>query len=262
MALGVAIEAPGILSYLYRRYMFDEIKVEMEGPAKEFEARAEMLMREAISRTFHSTLLHSAETAGLHGLYINREDALSSFSEFLVEEEHSILVVGSSLLGLLQSTDRAYDEARLVLRERKNAGAELQFLLTHPKMADLRARQENREFQGIGQEIMKSLHILKDEWKVPNEKVKLYLGTPTCFGIRTEKAMLLNFYPYMREAYASPCLIVIKGGYFYEHFYNSHFKAWQSALSTPVPADLDSLSGQLGQFENDIRKLMGIPRAE
>ena len=41
IAIGVAIAAPGILSFLYRKYMLDEIKLEIQRPALDFKAKAE-----------------------------------------------------------------------------------------------------------------------------------------------------------------------------------------------------------------------------
>src|SRR5437016_2443251 len=40
IATGVAIGAPGILSYLYRKYMLEEIKFEVQKPAQEFKDKA------------------------------------------------------------------------------------------------------------------------------------------------------------------------------------------------------------------------------
>src|SRR5260221_14415206 len=40
IAGGVAIAAPGILSYLYRRYMLEDIKLELQRPAQEFKTTA------------------------------------------------------------------------------------------------------------------------------------------------------------------------------------------------------------------------------
>jgi len=74
--------------------------------------------------------------------------------------------------------------------------------------------------------------------------------------------MLLNGYPYTKEAYASPCLIVRKGGYFYDHYDNTHFRAWNSAMAQPVPADLGEVLGRLSDFAAQVRRLMDLGNTE
>jgi hypothetical protein len=281
LGLGVAVAAPGMLSFLYRRYLIEDIKAELERPAAAFKERAIEMLDDALRLAFeghrsreHSLdremqdlvgeyrhdikLLSSARHAALRGFYQSRRDAVGAFLYHLRNEHDHIALVGSSLLGLLQEADSEYEEARAVLQEQLRGGAKLHFLLTHPIIADLRARQENRHFTGIGHEIITSLRILIDEWKIDRSWIRLYKGTPTCFGIRTGEAMLLNAYPYMKEAYASPCLIALKGGYFYDHYDNTHFRAWSSAMAQPVPADLDDLDRQLPTFAKRIAELLEL----
>jgi hypothetical protein len=191
-------------------------------------------------------------------VYSTRRDALANFSQYIVEEPYAIMVIGSSLLGLLQEPDREYEEIRENLLQRKDSGVKLRFLLTHPQVADLRAQQENRRPKDIGMEIIKSLRILLDDWRIPRENVKLYQGTPTCFGIKSGRGMLLNFYPYMKEAYVSPCLIVLKGGYFYDQFNESHFKAWTSEMAQATPNNLSELEEQLDDYAKQVKLLMDL----
>ena len=81
----------------------------------------------------------------------------------------------------------------------------IKYLLTHPIVADLRASQENRRPTEIGLEILRSLEVLKS-WGTDCANVRLYLGTPTCFAIKTTRQMLLNPYPYVSVSFDSPCL--------------------------------------------------------
>jgi predicted nucleotidyltransferase len=60
------------------------------------------------------------------------------------DEKHEIILVGSSLRGLLKESDIEHEYARITLKRRMEDGIRLKFLLTHPVIADLRARQENR----------------------------------------------------------------------------------------------------------------------
>jgi len=227
---------------------------------KEYEAEVARLQKPTQSEIAEYSkeffLLKSVREAGLYGIYSTRQDAFASFIKFLIDEPYEILVVGSSLLGVLKLPDKEYEEIRKVLYQRKESGVKVRFLLTHPKIADLRAQQENRSPKGIGIEIIDSLKILINEWKIPREDIRLYQGTPTCFGLRTGKAILLNVYPYMIQAYVSPCLIVLKGGYIYSQFDNSHFRAWTSSMALPVPSNLGELGEQLDVFAKNIQNLM------
>lgn len=279
IALGVAIAAPGILSYLYRRYLLDDIKAELERPASLFRKRAVAVLESALNevlkqheereldliRNAHGflsrygdemSLLNSAKKAGLYGLYHSRREALGAFLTFIKPEKHEIVIVGSSLRGLLHSPDREYELAREELHRKNADGVTLRFLLTHPLVGDMRARQENRPFGAIGREIIRSLQILLLDWKVNPDSIRLYKGTPTCFGLRTGQHMLLNAYPYMKEAFASPCFIAAKGGYLYDHYDNSHFQAWGSAVAEPVPVQLESLMSELPEYARRIGELM------
>lgn len=285
LGLGVAISAPGILSFLYRRYLIEDIKAELERPAAAFKERAVAIMEGALAEAFHTHLkreekledhvhefareyrheiylLGSARQAGIRGFYQSRRDAVGAFVNYMRAENDHIMVVGSSLLGLLQEPDREYEDARAVLRSKHEAKVKVHFLLTHPIIADLRARQENRRFTEIGHEILASLRILIHDWGIDRHAIRLYKGTPTSFGLRTGQAMLLNAYPYMKEAYASPCLLAVKGGYFYDHYDNTHFRAWSSAMAHPVPDDPATLSGQLTAYAERITELMELGDSE
>jgi hypothetical protein len=268
IAAGVAVAAPGILSYMYRRYMLEDIKLEMQRPAQEFKTTAVQMIGEAVGDVTslyrnEIDLLKACQLGGIHGVYISRGDALQAFLPFIDDERHEIVLVGSSLKGLLQEYEVEYEHARALLQRKKAEGVSIRVLLTHPSVADLRAKQEDRYFKAIGDEIIKSLNTLITEWKVEPGNIKLYLGTPTCFGIKTTRAMLLNTYPYMKEAYASPCLVVRKPGYFYEHFLSSHFRAWSSAMALPVPEDVGAMQKRLDEFAEAVRQLMQqVPRGQ
>lgn len=261
IAAGVATTAPGVLSYLYRRYMLEEIKLEMQQPAERFKEAAIEMVREALDEITSEyraelDLLKSAHDAKLAGIYVSRAAALQAFLPFIEEERNEIIVAGSSLRGLLQEDDAEYANARDLLKRKVKAGVRVRFLLTHPMIADLRAKQEGRNPTDIGKEIVDSLETLTGgDWKVDEGSIKLYMGTPTCFGIKTSMAALLNPYPFMREAFASPCLIVRKGGYFYESFHVSHFRAWTSALALSAPAELSDLRQELKSYADAVQQL-------
>lgn len=49
IALGVAVAAPGILSFLYRKYLLEDIKTELEKPAIQFKEEATKKIEEAFN---------------------------------------------------------------------------------------------------------------------------------------------------------------------------------------------------------------------
>lgn len=261
IALGVAVAAPGVLSYLYRKYMLEDIKLELQKPAIEFKRAAVDMIGEAV-REVTSTyrgeldLLRSAQHAGIRGLFISRADALWAFMTAIENEKHEIMIVGSSLRGLLQDYENEYERAREVLRRKVSEKVRLRILLTHPVVADLRAKQEDRNLKDIGREIIESLEVLRDKWSIEAANVRLYVGTPTVFGIKTAEAMLLNTYPYMKEAVASPCMIVAKPGYMYDHYLNSHFRAWNSAMALQAPPDPRAMLSQLDRYAEQVTTLL------
>jgi nucleoside diphosphate kinase len=151
-------------------------------------------------------LLKSVRDAGVIGFFKRRESALRAFSRYIDDESREIVVVGSSLKGLLQNEE--YREIMEKLRFKIGlAPIKVKFLLTHPIVADFRASQENRGATEIGLEIIRSLEMLRD-WKVDCANVRLYLGAPTCFAIKTTRQMLINPYPYISVSFDSPCLIL------------------------------------------------------
>src|SRR5262249_25624903 len=151
-----------------------------ERPAQEFKAQATATIAQAVSELTKSyeqvleeiaaahrkqiQLLDSANAAGLIGLYDTRAEGLVAFLPMLENATSEIIVVGSSLKTLLFNHNPEFNDARRVLKMKKD---DVLFLLTHPCIADLRARQENRAFGDIGSEILKSLDLLLNTWKVP-----------------------------------------------------------------------------------------------
>jgi len=243
--------------------MLDEIRIELQQPAQEFKYAATRIIDESVRSIVDNyrneiDFLKSSKQAGIIGVYISRAEAVGAFLPFLEEEKKEILLLGSSLKGLLLEFDTEYENARALLKRKNSDGVKIRFLLTHPIVADLRAKQENREYKDIGKEILKSLSTLIDDndWKIEPKNIKLYIGTPTCFGIKTASTMLLNTYPYMKEAYASPCLIIKKPGYLFEHFLSSHFKAWDSSMAINIPKSITELENNLEHYANQIKKFM------
>jgi len=206
-----------------------------------FKGAIPQLIREQIQDLFNRysdelDLLNDIKNAGIVGVYRNRDAAFKEFARDIDAENHEISIVGSSLKGLLQ--DEIFSVIREKLKTKIDLNVRVKFLITHPSVADLRARQERRAPTHIGNEIIQSLKILQ-EWGVKPQDVKLYLGTPTAFSMMTNTKMLINPYPYMYQSYDSPCLILNseKNGrfcYFYHEFKTHHFGAWGTNMSVPI----------------------------
>lgn len=210
-------------------------------------------LREALPREFKNRigdilaryaeeidLIKAVRFAGVSAIYRRREQAIKAFANAIDAEQREITVIGSSLKGLLLNEE--YRDIAEKMRFKADKGlVKIRLLLTHPIMADFRARQEGRAFAEIGDEIIQSLSSLRD-WNRAFCKVKLYLGAPTCFAIKTSQQMLINPYPYRAVSYESPCLVVESSlgggterpGYFYDMFDSGHFGAWDTDLSVEV----------------------------
>ena len=88
-------------------------------------------------------LLKSVRHAGIIGLYKRREMAVKAFARYIDEESREIIVIGSSLKGLLQKEEYKDVKEKLFFKMDKGL-VKVKFLLTHPIVADFRASQENR----------------------------------------------------------------------------------------------------------------------
>lgn len=250
---GVAMAPSAVVAQLFRLFLFQEIKFELtqpvlnevrdrlgpeiQGQISEMLSQYKVEYRQILDQYRDEIqILKSLKDAGVIKPYRNREIALEAFASAIDAETREIMIVGSSLKGLLKKDK--YKEISDKLRFKiERGGVSVKFLLTHPVVADLRAGQEGRQSSDIGAEILESLRILRD-WKVPPENVRLYRGTPTCFAVRTEHQMLLNTYPYGEVAYDSPCLIIKTSqenpSYIYHEFEKSHFGAWDTKVAVKI----------------------------
>jgi hypothetical protein len=171
-------------------------------------------------------LVESSSEVGLSRTYLSREQALSkgNFHATIEKERDGLFIVGSSLLGFL--IDRHFRHVVDTLKQKINDGIDVKFMITHPLFADFRAAQEGRDPGDIGREIVKSLRIILGLYQNRQESVTalLYRGTPTCFGILAKERMLLNPYPYGRQAYESPCFEFDSQTPSYNFYRQAHFQ--------------------------------------
>jgi len=150
-------------------------------------------------------VFHIAEV-GLIAAFPERFQAFPQISAAIRAEEEEIFIVGTSFLGLRRPGLPGEEElTRAITGRIKDDRCKVHFLLTHPAFAHLRQNLEvvqRRENFHIAQEILETVIVLKD-LDVPCEDVRFIKGTPTVFGIMTSRLMLLNPYPYQRQAYTS-----------------------------------------------------------
>ncbi|MBI5021156.1 MAG: hypothetical protein HZB59_06955 [Ignavibacteriales bacterium] len=213
------------------------------------------------------TLVESSSEVGLAKTYISREQALqkSKFHTIIEDEKDGLFIVGSSLLGFLQ--DRHFKHVIETLKKKMHDGVEIKFMLTHPLFADFRAAQEGRDPGEIAREIIKSLRIILSFVGSEKELVSVYLyrGTPTCFGILTKDSVLLNPYPYGRQAYESPCFEFDSQTPAYNLYRQAHFqtqfagKIERFELSdvsiSKLESEIDEFSLKVSEFESSFSTL-------
>ncbi len=264
---GISMGPAAIVAALFRTFLFREVQYQLTQPViDEVKERLGPEIREQVMRLIEEyreeiAALQALKEAGVLCPYKRREKALRDFASALDAETDEIMVIGSSLKGLLQMDK--YKEIREKLQFKITHGnVRIKFLLTHPVVADLRAGQEARQFTDIGKEIIASLRILKD-WKVPPKDVRLYKGTPTIFAIKTARKMFLNPYPYGAVAFDSPCIIVettdSHPSYFYDAFDAFHFGAWDTNAVERIldyDATISELESKLDEYANMVSQML------
>lgn len=263
---GIAMAPAAIVAGLFRVFLFKEVRYELTHPVlDEVRDRLGPEVKEQVQQMLEGyreeiTTLRALRDAGVIRPYRHRSVALGEFASAIDSETSEIMIIGSSLKGLLQKEDYKNISDKLKFKL-SNGRVAVKFLLTHPVVADLRAGQESRRSSEIGQEIIDSLKILQT-WGVRPEHVRLYQGTPTCFAIKTRTKMLLNPYPYIAVAYDSPCLIVTTSAnnpnYFYDEFDRSHFGAWDTKVAVRIhnyDQTIQELGDKLGNYAQTVNEL-------
>jgi hypothetical protein len=261
VGLGTSMAPAAIIGLLFRIFLFQEIRYQLFNEQL-FSSINEEIIKIIEPYREEINVIKSLKTAGVILPFERRERAIKYFSSAIDEETDEIMIIGSSLKGLLLRKE--YKEIAEKLKFKISTGnVNIQFMLTHPIFADFRAKQEDRAFQEIGKEIIASLETLKS-WNVPVENIRLFKGTPTCFAIKTSKYMLLNSYPYCKESYNSPCFIIKTDehntSYIYDAFKASHFSAWQSTLSerfSSYDVMIQNLRNNLPVYDQNAKKILG-----
>lgn len=178
-----------------------------------------------------SRLLQQTADLGLVGIHATRMDAFEDYFFATMErEQKGIDIVGSTIFGLkgrhLVTRDRLLELLKVKAQQRDFT---LRILLTHWEYISHRQDQEKTEKNitryVISKELKEAVDLLKYN-KLTN-CVRFYRAAPTCFTVicRDQGLMLVNPYPYQREAYNSWTVIFreIQQGAVYNLFSEAHF---------------------------------------
>lgn len=203
-------------------------------------------------------LMHISQV-GLFAAFPQRKYAFPYIADTISAEEKEIYIVGTSFRGLLWPSIGEEKIMKSISEKIKNSECKVRFLLTHPAFAHLRQSLEGiqrREEFHIAQEILDTLLIFKRAG-VDYKDVRFVKGTPTIFGIKTSKYMLINPYPSQRQAYKSLTLILDSDNgenQVYQAFDHAHFQGVWDGRNVDMLEGYDILSVKK-IFDDSLQKM-------
>lgn len=210
-AIAAALGPVALIGIIYDQLLKDALR---DAALLSFDHVSERVFRKSIAELKEQRvkiedqtdrMLHISDV-GLVAAFRERFPAFPRITTAIRAEECEIYIVGTSFLGLLRPEVHGQRELLEAIKDRIQAPqCQVRFLLTHPAFAHLRQSLEGvqrREGFHIAQEILETVVLLR-ELGVPYKDVRFVKGTPTVFGIMTSRLMLLNPYPYQRQAYTS-----------------------------------------------------------
>lgn len=208
-----------------------------------------------------STLVRQTEDLGVVSIHPNRLEAIErEFFRKMQDEEEGIDIVGSTIFGL---KGRAVATNEKILRLFHDKGTrpdfQLRILLTHWDHVSGRQAQEkttkNIARYVISKELLDAVKTLRHQGI--SEFVKFYRGAPTCFTIicRGQKQMLLNPYPYEREAFNSWSIVFREtDGGVYDEFARAHFEQPWDNKDLTVPFSDECLPELEKRYREDLAR--------
>jgi hypothetical protein len=177
-----------------------------------------------------SEILVQMSQLGLVGIHKNRMDAIEQYFFNIIRDEITeIDIVGSTIFGLKGYRNATFEKILSLLQDKKDKGGfKIRILLTHWDTISYRQEQEKTEKNIARYVIAKELKDAVETLKIRGlaECIKFYKGSPTCFTVIADgqKLMLVNPYPYQREAYNSWCIVLRDSvGGVYSDFKKAHF---------------------------------------
>jgi hypothetical protein len=233
--LGIALVASSILGFAQRLFFYDDFRSEMTS-----------LVDNALNTYLTKNMLPFF-SEGIEKLFSDRKQAVDELLTHISLENDHIVIIGSSLKGLFDVTERDKWKKQFsdLIRLKVKEDVRVEFLLTHPALAFLREDAEGRKPGAIKKEILTTLSYLtgcdfgvekpKYSIDIPLENIRLYLGTPTIFSIICTERMLINPYAYQATAYENFCFEISKKGEqgLYSKILKSHYKEpWDNKETT------------------------------
>jgi len=222
----------------------------VDGALKVQQERCQEHTRQLIDATKTLSIL---KHCGVVDAFQRRAEAYKVIKEWLKDNNlKEFIFVGTSFRGLFWDKEGDPDILKLIVKraqenpELLNDENELylRFIFTHPAFAYLRELAEGYERPdsdkkfSIREEIIYSALLLRQAG-IPERCIKFYKGTPTLFGVMTDKHVFLNPYPYKKQSYTSFGLVAekVKGTEEYLSIYTtykkSHFEGvWRDNSNT------------------------------
>ena len=204
--------------------------------------------------------IHFYHEQGVEGIFSNRSAAMQRFLEEIEREERWIGIVGTSLLGALDPSNRSEEKQKLMelLLRKKRDNVRIDALLMHPAYGEFRERVENRGRAAVAKDIQRTLvelveapstggggvHANGEERKTLYglDNVKLYPGVVTAFAIFTKRAMLLNTSTLTGPVYDNVAIIIrdtADPNSIYKKFRACHFdEPWKSEKTITLTQEL------------------------
>lgn len=196
--------------------------------------------------------------AGLRDVFKDRLHSLESIRDEIEVEAKQIIIVGSSLKGLIGvGGDSAGNQnlLRIAIIDALKRKTKIHILLTHPEVAHHRSKQEGRETGEIEREIIENLiyfvHEQKNNPRISADlEIRLYKGTPTIFLLSSSRTMYFNPYTFYSKAFESFCFQVDADTIIYENYFQNHYlAAWNDkALSVSLKKDIKNAVIQIRQL--------------
>ena len=198
------------------------------------------------------------------------DELIKAILEAVAAENSEIMITGTSLLAFLAKG--RYSEVCSLLKKKMVEGVRVRFLITHP-FATMVPTPGYLNQDRVGLEVIKALRLLKDEWKLPVEDVRLYMGPPICFGIRTQAVILMTIYPYGVRTAECPHLMVRRNEAMtlYQQCDSSHFMEWSGPKSAEIgnyDQTIDSIEKGLSDrakeindfWQRHVEEMLGVCR--
>jgi hypothetical protein len=208
-----------------------------------------------------SEFVRQADLLGVVSIHRNRLDAIEhEFYRKMQDEDEGIDIVGSTIFGL-KGRSFATNEKIIELLRAKSTQPKfcIRILLTHWDYVSGRQVQEKTEKNVaryvIAKELLEAVKMLHD--KGLSNYVRFYRGAPTCFTLICvgQRQMLLNPYPYEREAFNSWSVVFRETpGGIYQDFKKAHVDQPWDNLSLTVPLSDEGMLEIEKRYRAEVRR--------